>query len=157
MEMEIIDLTQPAEPSEAQQYTALEALQRRCYRIADDHGFHDGDSHRQVDRVLMLMISELVEAFEFHRDGYGLAEWWYECRACKTRWPLETLDQRLAEGYRCCDAPEDLKPDGPAVELIDVLVRVSDTSVEFGIPTSEVLAAKLAYNESRPYRHNRQF
>jgi NTP pyrophosphatase (non-canonical NTP hydrolase) len=47
--------------------------------------------------------------------------------------------ERLAEGF--------------PVELADVIIRVLDLCGKFGIDLRAAVAMKMAYNESRPYRH----
>jgi len=48
---------------------------------------------------------------------------------------------------------EHLKPEGLAVELADLLIRIMDTCGAYRIPIAEALILKMEYNASRPYRH----
>ncbi len=133
-------------------FAGLAGLQRECFRIAEEHGFHEG---RTPDRALMLLVSELAEIYEAVRRGHRMDEWWYVCRSCATPWDPEDRP-RLSDGVACCGAV-DLKPDGPAVEWADVLIRLLDTTAEFGVPLAEATSVKLDYNDSRPYKHGRAF
>lgn len=45
------------------------------------------------------------------------------------------------------------KPEGIAVELADVLIRIFDTCGKYNIPLEEALDLKLEYNKTRPHRH----
>jgi hypothetical protein len=45
------------------------------------------------------------------------------------------------------------KPEGVAVELVDVIIRCLDTAGALGLDLDSAYAAKLAYNRSRPHRH----
>lgn len=43
-----------------------------------------------------------------------------------------------------------------SAELADVIIRVCDYAEGFGIDLEAVLAAKMAYNKTRPYKHNKK-
>ena len=46
------------------------SLQREIYKVADKHGFHEGeDTPLFVPTKLALIMSECVEALEAHRAG----------------------------------------------------------------------------------------
>jgi NTP pyrophosphatase (non-canonical NTP hydrolase) len=46
-----------------------------------------------------------------------------------------------------------LKPEGIPSELADVIIRVLDMCGALGIDIAAALADKMAFNETRPYRH----
>lgn len=48
------------------------------------------------------------------------------------------------------------KSGGFGEELVDTLVRLLDLFGHLGIETAAALDAKMVYNNSRPYKHNRQ-
>lgn len=48
---------------------------------------------------------------------------------------------------------QDGKPEGLAVELADLVIRVVDTCGAYNIPLEEAIELKMKYNETRPYRH----
>jgi hypothetical protein len=52
----------------------LNELRDECLRIAKSHGFTEAT----IGEDLMLMVSELSEALEDHRDGATTTEVWYE-------------------------------------------------------------------------------
>ena len=52
--------------------TTIKELQARAYRVAADHGFHDTD--RDFGAILMLMVSELAEAYEAYRNNIKTSE-----------------------------------------------------------------------------------
>lgn len=109
---------------------ALLDLIGRCYKTALDKGWYDKGEPGIPER-LALMHSELSEALEHYRND-----------------TVETFfhDPKGSE------AP---KPDGYYVELADVVIRIFDhvgrhhASVAF----VDALEAKMAYNNSRAYRH----
>ncbi len=49
------------------------------------------------------------------------------------------------------------KPEGIASEFADVIIRVLDTMQSLGVDIDAVVAQKMAYNESLPYKHNKAY
>jgi NTP pyrophosphatase (non-canonical NTP hydrolase) len=45
------------------------------------------------------------------------------------------------------------KPEGIAIELADVVIRVADLCGRMGIDLEEAIRLKSTYNETRPHRH----
>jgi hypothetical protein len=84
------------------------------------------DSPNPVPQTIALMHSELSEALEDYRDG--------------------NMSVTVSEKG---------KPTGFPTELADLIIRVVDTAVEHGIDLDKVVAQKMAYNETRPYKHGR--
>jgi hypothetical protein len=119
---------------------ALPEIQRECYATSAAHGFHDTDTpdpSRAVGRLqqaqrLMLIVSEAAEAFEHLRNLR----------------PGEPIDQIIYDG---------LKPDGVPIEMADIVIRVMDFCETYNINLAKMMRIKMRYNESRPYKHGRQF
>ena len=86
-------------------------------------GFHDNGPIHPLIRH-MLMVSEIAEATEEVRHGK----------------PPIYFD---AAG----------KPEGEAVELADCVIRIMEHFATNGWSLAEVIERKMAYNETRPYRH----
>lgn len=149
--------------------TDIRALQKRAYATSKAHGFHDdGDTlrsrlhywqaraerlgsllttedqkelefwesmyRRYLGNNIALLHSEASEAFEHLRDG---------------REPDEVFFEAKADGT--------MKPDGHAVELADLAIRVLDTAEEHHIDLAAVMDMKMRFNEGRPFKHGRQF
>jgi NTP pyrophosphatase (non-canonical NTP hydrolase) len=72
-----------------------------------------------------LLHSEISEAFEEYRNGYGLTEIRFE----------------------------GTKPEGIPIELADVVIRLLDMCYQFEIPLAAAILEKIRYNKTRPYRH----
>lgn len=99
-------------------------LQKECYQNAKVHGFHT--EPRSPERVLMLMTSEIAEAFEEFRGGHKVDELYFR---------------------------EDGKPEGFGIELADLAIRLFDTSEEYGIDLQAMITVKMEYNRTRTYMH----
>lgn len=84
-----------------------------------------------VIEKLCLIHSEVSEALEALRDG----------------------DKDLETVWHS----KEKKPEGFAVELADILIRVLDLSYAVGIKDFErIVLAKMLYNECRPYLHGKK-
>lgn len=99
-------------------------LMRESWETSDAKGWHEGT--RSFGDEIALIHSEASEALEAFRDGL----------------PMRSITY----------SPE-RKPEGPAVELADVIIRCLDTAYERGMPIEEAIKVKLAYNKTRPHRH----
>lgn len=94
-----------------------------CYNTAVEHGWHEKE--RAVGELLMLMVTELAEAMEEHRNHKDNNEVYIV----------------------------DSKPEGVPIELADVIIRIMDFCGLHGIDIDYAVKIKMAYNETRPYRH----
>jgi len=127
---------------------SLNELRDEAYANAKAHGFHD--VKRTVGDALMLITTEVGEAYEAFREGSKVAEVRYECRHPKGD----------CGGYgspRCY--PDDgtnecaHKPVGVASEIADIVIRVFDFCGEHEIDLERIVLEKMAYNKTRPFRH----
>src|ERR1700730_3546172 len=67
----------------------------------------------------------------------------------------ESLEEFRAGRNACYLIDE--KPEGWAVELADVVIRIADTFGYYGLDLMGLLSAKMAYNKTRPYKHGKAF
>jgi NTP pyrophosphatase (non-canonical NTP hydrolase) len=111
----------------------IKELIEEAHRTAVEKGWWDlpVDNGRVVqDRnfgeLIALAHSELSEALEEYRHGRDMDE-------------IYSID-----GH---------KPEGIAVELADLFIRIADTCGRYGIPLELALEKKMAFNRTRPYRH----
>lgn len=86
---------------------------------------------------IALMHSELSEALEEYRT--------HGCDPNKMIYTNEEDDLKRA-GW-------EYKPEGIAVELADVLIRIFDVCGYHEIPLVDALILKMGYNTTRPHRH----
>lgn len=136
--------------------SALDDLQGRIGQANRIQGFHEeGDALRtevaggaalRNYRItkLALIMTEAAEAIEELRIGRGVDETYYSHDS--TRDDAPSLDPR--------GRPH--KPEGVPSELADILIRVLDFAEEEGFLLSPIVAEKLAYNATRPYRHGKK-
>lgn len=110
----------------------IDALAAECYRVAGEHGWWEEE--RTFGEVIALMHSELSEALEEYRDG-------------RSKMEIHYVESQTDYGAVT------MKPEGIAVELADVLIRIFDFCGRYNVPLGRALVEKMAYNESRPYRH----
>lgn len=99
------------------------------HEIAKQKGWWDEE--RSALEIHALIHSEVSEATEEVRNNPGFVD--------NTNTPAVKFDGA--------------KPEGHAVELADAVIRIMDYFGEMQWDLERVLAAKIAYNRTRPYRH----
>ena len=85
------------------------------------------DEEREFPEIVALCHSELSEALEEDRAGRDLIY--------------------IKDG----------KPEGIAVEMMDVVIRAFDWFGHMKIDVDELMAIKHIYNISRPYKHGKRY
>lgn len=108
----------------------ISELQIKIHENAVNKGWWETD--RSHGELIALMHSELSEALEELRDG---------------REPATT--------YFNQDNPN--KPEGVPPELADVIIRILDYCGKYNIDMQSAIELKMRYNETRPYKHGKQF
>lgn len=63
------------------------------------------------------------------------------------------------EAHRKDNPPDGHCPEhsSMAIEFADVIIRVLDTCAAMGLPIGEAIEAKMAYNLTRPYKHDKNY
>lgn len=112
----------------------IQELCRKSHDTAVSKGFWE-DPNPNPGEKIALMHSELSEALEELRSS-----------------PDDICPRMI---YYNQEKPD--KPEGLAVELADLLIRVGDFCAAYGVPIAEALRLKMAYNETRPHKHGRAF
>jgi len=119
----------------------LNHLAVQANRIATEHGFTNATPGEDI----ALMHSELSEALEDIRAGEKLNFLWFETKDGRA---FESQD----EAKKALNG-ELAKPCGVPSELADVIIRIAHFCGKHGIDISQAVREKMAYNESRPFKH----
>lgn len=94
-------------------------------------GYGWREKEREIPEIIVLIHSEISEAFESARKGEAL--YWAK--------PPETQDALS-------------KPEGAATELVDAIIRILDWMGHCNIPLEDIIWRKHEYNKHRVYRHS---
>lgn len=161
----------------------LEQLNQLAGLIHDRNvrlGFYDGGDLRPFDGLLMNVVAEVAEAQEEWRSGRDFNEhhWTivdkqrkYDEPSLAMRggklhvrnyeWDFRGSNDTIPEWLEV--TPEllrslpnmiaNLKPEGIPSELADIIIRVLDICAFHKIDIAHAIADKMAYNETRSYRH----
>jgi NTP pyrophosphatase (non-canonical NTP hydrolase) len=113
---------------------ALNKYRDEAFAYAEKQGFHQSPTN--FGERLMLIVSELSEALEADRLG----SW-------------------------CVAAPSTVKPEDYGLvikgtveeKLSDALIRIFDLAGIYDIDMDSHVAAKMAYNRTRPYKHGKHY
>lgn len=111
----------------------LNKLGEKFLATSNSKGFTAGNlSYQDTVEKLMLSVSELAEALEELRKGFATTHIYFN--------------------------PENpTKPEGFPIEIADTIIRLLQLAAACGIDMDAAVALKNAYNESRPYKHGKQF
>lgn len=137
---------------------AMLTMQKRVHDNAVGHGFHLETP--TIPEQLMLMVTELAEAMESYRREEPML--FYECRDFHGEGGSDGENyQKPCKGCRIARADEpcpfrDKKPQGIAIELGDVVLRVMDTCEELQIDLGDAMLEKHHFNLTRPFKHGKK-
>jgi hypothetical protein len=146
--------------------TELEDLQQRIGEANGKSGFNEYDDLDPQTRILyignklMLVASELAEAQDELRTGHDVTETYYDAGQVPTTLAVEFASGGEAQEYwdaRYAQQDGPKKPEGFPSEIADAVIRLFGIAYEVGIDLSDIIYEKIVYNESRPYRHGKQF
>ena len=110
-------------------------IMEEAHATATESGWRGEHDDRTFGDEIALMHSELSEALEAFRD------------------PDMDITAVFYSNEGSAAGPAVAKPEGVAVELADVIIRIADSCQERGIPLVEALRQKMAYNKTRSFRH----
>ncbi len=134
----------------------INELVAKNHQAMKEKGFHEGE--KNIGELLMLIVSELGEALDAHRSGriYNSPKNSEQRKRIHDMYLKEyvsdskviiTTDEFFTENIK--DTFED--------ELADVVLRVTDLCGLLGIDLESHIKAKMRYNATRPYKHNKAY
>ena len=141
----------------------LNDLRDRAYAYAEKQGFHENVNFGEK---FMLIVSELSEALEADRkekrtpafvsvlklphtlgEGVEKAEDGYpqfmEIKSLPENWITGIYDNEIKGTVE--------------EEIADAVIRIFDLAGIYGIDLDWHVRAKMAYNETRPYKHGKKY
>ena len=120
-----------------------------AHQNAKAKGWHD--EKRSFGELIALCHSELSEALEEYRNGREPTDCYYVCNKCSIG-PCALNSEYGADEYDCESTPSE-KPEGIAIELADVVIRIADMCGLYDIDLEAAIREKMAYNSTRPLKH----
>lgn len=89
----------------------------------------------------------------------GRPNFWFHCLEGDPSLPCDPTDEtdcfQFGHEDRCQHRGK--KPEGVAVELADAVIRIADLCGHLGIDLEAAIDLKMAYNETRPFKHGKRF
>ena len=133
----------------------ISELVDRAHDNAVKHGFWNPAP--EFGTAIALIHSELSEALEEKRAGRP--DLWFECFEGDPGLPCNPTDESDCFQYGHEDQCQyrGTNPEGVAVELADAVIRIADLCGYLGIDLDAVISEKMAYNETRPFKHGKRF
>lgn len=113
----------------------LNDLAQECHQVATSKGWNS--ETRTFGDLIALMHSELSEALEEFRKGYGFNEIYFECDS-------HEYSEHSQAGC---------KPEGIPIELADAIIRILQFCGTHGVDIQTAFDFKMKYNTTRSYRH----
>lgn len=138
---------------------ALTELQEHVGSVNREHGFrdytdsvrHDPEALVRVQaNALLLIVGEAIEAHEELRAGRPSHQTYYS-----GGFDMGTTESEQRK--RVDRAGRLRKPEGVPSEIADIVIRCLDFADAHGFNLGEIIAEKLAYNETRPFKHGKRF
>ena len=116
----------PEETRTPESHSSLNQLAEEMHSVAVSKGWFPPGEERNFGETMMLVVSELAEAFEHYRDGHDFQEVWIK---------------------------ESGAPDGIPIEIADAIIRLLDFCADQKIDIDRALHEKAEFNRTRPFRH----
>lgn len=116
---------------------ALDRLASDIYEINERKGFWDepysDDNELTVPAKLALIVDEVSEALQVHRDTY------------------DDADEDPVSGMT------PMQEDDFAEELADILIRTLDLAAAYDLDIGDAVVYKIDKNRNRPHKHNKRY
>lgn len=125
----------------------LNEYRDKIHENAVAHGWWDEE--RSFGDIVALCHSELSEALEEYRSGRPME--WNKCAVSDNACEPGKYHYTVHCCKGCGNRQE--KPEGIAVEMADCIIRILDWCGKEGVDIDRIVQEKMAYNETREYRH----
>jgi hypothetical protein len=131
---------------------SLNDLRDEAFANATEHGFHDRTAI--FGELLMLVVSELSEALEADRAGSWAPEKFPVSYpkvvegAPAITFDMDNVELAVYEAHVRGTVEE---------EVADAVIRLLDLAGVYGIDLDWHVAAKMAYNKTRPPKHGKKY
>lgn len=129
---------------------AMDNLQTEAHETAKEKGWWDDGYIKTPLECHALMVSEIAEAMEAHREAPGVVLW-----ANGGLTGIENTAASLHDANANC-VDQNLKPwkpEGELVELADCVIRIMDYFGYRKQSLADFVALKMHYNRTRSLRH----
>lgn len=146
--------------SESETDNSVNALCKKAFEISKSKGFYDNSdskvsnkpNERNFGEFVALVHSELSEALEHERKGRRDVFLEGTNILCTNDAPDETF-----EAIEQASIDLNGKPDGTLIELADAVIRIFDYCGSRSWNLEGAIKLKMAFNETRPYKHGKEF
>lgn len=118
----------------------IDDLVRDCHKISNDKGWNK--QKRSALEFHMLFVTEIAEATECVRNNEATI--WCNFHSQKVCMGSPEFEAAIRDGS---------KPEGEAIEVADLLIRVFDYCGVRDWDIKKALQMKMDYNVGRDYRH----
>ena len=154
----------------------LRDMQQTIGKANDDKGFHEdrpktmrigatvaGQKERNAQLAnwqgnkLLLIVSEVVEAHDEIRNGRAADETYYAEPQLPNSLVAEVGVAKARELITADAGDKPRKPEGVPSEIADAVIRCFDFAYTEGFDLAGIIAEKLEYNATRPFKHGKKF
>lgn len=120
----------------------IKQISEEIHAVNVKNGFWEDKDTKNMGETLMLVVTELAEALEAHRNGH-------HTNVIKLYEVASVNDFKTAFETHIKNSFED--------ELADVIIRMLDLCEGFGIDIETHIRLKLEYNKTREYKHGKKY
>ena len=131
----------------------IQEWMNKIYSWAESKGWHD--TPLVIEKELMNFHSEISEAWEEIRKGHSIKEYYYVDKDVATdvddKPYMIEIDNTTV--IKTSYASQGIKPEGFPIEIADLVIRIFHSCKYHGIDLEKYIELKMAYNETRSWRH----